>query len=226
MLPSVRYLRMFYTRWETGTGFVDDDESYAVIEPPRIRHLTVFASKLEAMGRWLGHHNVDRSLRTIRFSDYGSPEFKACVRLIKAAGTSLVHLELGALSDNRGWKDFLQQRSGFLSQNTHLRTLELRDVYLTDGSTIPARVVQILENISTNSLRSLTLHIIVHDIFQLDELEWTRLVKVLNEYKAFARLRTLVFKLSGSSNPILIQRSVERRVSDLTKAVCVFEGEP
>jgi len=35
-----------------------------------------------------------------------------------------------------------------------------------------------------------------------------------------------VFKLGGSLNPVLIQRSVEGRVSDLENVVCVFEGEP
>jgi hypothetical protein len=109
MLPNVRYLRMFYTRWEASGG-TEGEDSYAGIEPPRIRHLTVFASKLESLGGWLRHYKVDQSLRTIRFSDYGSPEFKACVRLIETAGKSLVHLELGALSDSRGWKGWYSPR--------------------------------------------------------------------------------------------------------------------
>jgi len=51
MLPNVRYLRMFYTRWETAGG-PEGEDSYVRIEPPRIRHLTIFASKDPVLGLW------------------------------------------------------------------------------------------------------------------------------------------------------------------------------
>lgn len=89
---------------------------------------------------------------------------------------------------------------------------------------IAARVVTILQHLATAALRSLTLHIIVHDIFQLDDLDWTRVAQILNEYKAFGKLRVVVFKLGGSSNPRLIQRFIEGRMSALTSVMCEFES--
>lgn len=111
IFPNLDSLQIIHTAWERHNNPFGDVPNLAVpssqhvgSQSPRIRQLIVMNSRFGLLGRWLVESGAAKHLHTVQFSVYGGSEFRACARLLEAAGESLRHLRLGALSDNRGWQ--------------------------------------------------------------------------------------------------------------------------